>query len=130
LRHTGWPRLFHNRPLDIIVAAAQQPGLAWNEVYLLGQWQDTQLRSSAAVEAQIRVVLRGVDLMIDRATFTLAKTSYRSRCWLNTYWRDEFWLHEFRIVSCLKRYVDTWKRFICFYIQGSSLPTTTAPGDL
>jgi hypothetical protein len=55
--------------------------------------------------------------MIDRATSTLAKTSYRSRCWLNTYWKDTFWPHEFKIVKCLKRYVDVWKRFICYVFR-------------
>ncbi|KAH7231403.1 uncharacterized protein BKA55DRAFT_582699 [Fusarium redolens] len=90
LQHTGWPRLFHNRPLGIIAATAKKPKSAWNEDYLLGQWNDTALRSLAAVEAQLRIILRGVDLMVDRATFTLAQTSYRSRCWLNTYWKDNF----------------------------------------
>ncbi|EWZ78465.1 hypothetical protein FOWG_17287 [Fusarium oxysporum f. sp. lycopersici MN25] len=85
LQHTGCPRLFHNRPLGIIAATARKSKPAWNEDYLLGQWHDTALRSPAAVEAQLRVILRGVDLMVDRATFKLAKTSYRSRCWLNTY---------------------------------------------
>jgi type IV pilus biogenesis protein CpaD/CtpE len=63
----------------------KKPKPAWNEDYLLGQWHDTAPRSPAAVEAQLRVILRGVDLMVDRATFKLAKTSYRSQCWLNTY---------------------------------------------
>ncbi|KAH7186989.1 hypothetical protein DER44DRAFT_737016 [Fusarium oxysporum] len=85
LQHTGWPRLFHGRPLGIIATTAKRPRSAWNEDYLLGQWHDTALRSPAAVEAQLRAILCGVDLMIDRAVFTLAKTSYRSRCWLNTY---------------------------------------------
>jgi hypothetical protein len=35
------------------------------------------LRSPASVEAQLRIILRGVDLVVDRATFTLAKTSMR-----------------------------------------------------
>ncbi|KAH7187148.1 hypothetical protein DER44DRAFT_753975 [Fusarium oxysporum] len=114
LQHTGWPRLFHNRPLGIIAATARKPKPAWNEDYLLGQWHDTPLRSPAVVEAQLRVILRGVDIMVNRACFTLAKTSYRSRCWLNTYWKDTFWPHEFKAVNCLKRYVDVWKRFICY----------------
>ncbi|KAH7459229.1 hypothetical protein FOMA001_g20149 [Fusarium oxysporum f. sp. matthiolae] len=117
LQHTGWPRLFHNRPLGIIAATAKKPKSAWNEDYLLGQWHDMALRSPAPVEAQLRVILRGVDLMIDRATFTLAKTSYRSRCWLNTYWKDNFWPHEFKVVKCLERYVDVWKRFICYVFR-------------
>jgi hypothetical protein len=67
----------------------------------------------AAVEAQLRVILRGIDLMIDRAIFTLLETSCRSRCWMNTYWKDNFWPHEFKTVGCMRNYVDTWKRFIC-----------------
>lgn len=117
LQHTGWPRLFHSRPLGIIAATAKKPKPAWNENYLLGQWHDTVLRIPATKEAQLRVILHGVDLMIDRATSTLAKTSYRSRCWLNTYWKDTFWPHEFKIVKCLKRYVDVWKRFICYVFR-------------
>ncbi|KAJ9419832.1 hypothetical protein QL093DRAFT_2373348 [Fusarium oxysporum] len=42
----------------------------------VGQWHDTVPRSPAAVEARLRDILRGVGLMVDRATFTLAKTSY------------------------------------------------------
>jgi hypothetical protein len=117
LQHTGWPRLFHNRPLGIIAATARKPKPAWNEDYLLGQWHDTAVRSPAVVEAQLRVILRGVDIMVDRACFTLAKISYRSRCWLNTYWKDTFWPHEFKAVNCLKRYVDVWKRFICYVFR-------------
>ncbi|EXM13432.1 hypothetical protein FOTG_18113 [Fusarium oxysporum f. sp. vasinfectum 25433] len=123
LRHTGWSRLFHNRSLAIIAAAARKPKPAWNEDYLLGQWHDEPLRSPAAVEAQLRVILRGIDLMIDRATFTLLKTSYRSRCWMNTYWKDNFWPHEFRIVGCLRNYVDIWKRFICYMFRVSNFDT-------
>ncbi|EWY79522.1 hypothetical protein FOYG_17324 [Fusarium oxysporum NRRL 32931] len=117
LQHTEWPRLFHNRPLGIIAATARKPKPAWYEDYLLGQWHDTALRSPAVVEAQLRVILRGIDIMVDRASFTLAKTSYRSRCWLNTYWKDTFWPHEFKAVNCLKRYVDAWRRFICYVFR-------------
>jgi hypothetical protein len=117
LQHDGWPRLFRTRPLGIIAATAKKPKAAWNEDYLLGQWHDTALRSPAAVEALLRVILRGVDLMVDRATFTLAKTSYRSRRWLNTYWKDNFWPHEFKVVNCLKRYVDVWKVFIVMSLE-------------
>ncbi|KAF4331935.1 hypothetical protein FBEOM_14282 [Fusarium beomiforme] len=123
LRHTGWSRLFHNRSLAIIAAAARKPKPAWNEDYLLGQWHDEPLQSPAAVEAQLRVILRGIDLMIDRATFTLLKTSYRSRCWMNTYWKDNFWPHEFRIVGCLRNYIDIWKRFICYMFRVSNFDT-------
>ncbi|KAF5572192.1 hypothetical protein FPCIR_14349 [Fusarium pseudocircinatum] len=117
LQHTGWPRLFHDKSLGIIAATARKPKSAWNEDYLLGQWNDIALHCPAAVEVKLRIILRGVDLMVGRAKFTLAKTSYRSRCWLNTYWKDTFWPHEFRIVNCLRRYVDIWKRFICYVFR-------------
>ncbi|EXM15217.1 hypothetical protein FOTG_16432 [Fusarium oxysporum f. sp. vasinfectum 25433] len=55
--------------------------------------------------------------MVDQAAFMLARTSYKSRCWLNTYWKESFWPHEFKIVKCLKRYVDIWKRFICYVLR-------------
>ncbi|KAH7231095.1 hypothetical protein BKA59DRAFT_497663 [Fusarium tricinctum] len=42
LQHTGWPRLFHSRPLGIIAATAKKPKPAWNEDYLLGQWHNTR----------------------------------------------------------------------------------------
>ncbi|KAH7248459.1 hypothetical protein B0J15DRAFT_562961, partial [Fusarium solani] len=117
LQHTRWPELFHNRPLDIIAASARQPGPIRGEDYLLGQWKGTSFWSSADAEAQLRILLRGVDLMFDRATATLARTSYTSRCWLNTYSKDVFWPHAFRLVSCFKRYVSVWKRFICFIFR-------------
>ena len=117
LQHTRWPELFRNRPLDIIAASARQPGRVRGEDYLLGQWKGTSLWSSADAEAQLHVVLQGVDLMFDRATATLARTSYTSRCWLNTYSKDVFWPHAFRLVSCFKRYVSVWKRFICFIFR-------------
>ncbi|KAI5456257.1 hypothetical protein BGZ63DRAFT_397101 [Mariannaea sp. PMI_226] len=117
LQHTDWPRLFRNRPLDIISALSQQPGSVWNEDFILGLWQGTQVCSPAAVEAQLRIILRGIDLMFNRAKFTLAKTSYRSRCWLNTYWKDLFWPHEFRMVSSQKRYIAIWRRFFCFIFR-------------
>jgi hypothetical protein len=39
--------------------------------------------SSADIEAQLQVILRGLDLMFDRARATLDRTPYISRCWLN-----------------------------------------------
>ncbi|KAH7146941.1 hypothetical protein B0J13DRAFT_423957, partial [Dactylonectria estremocensis] len=69
--------LFRNRPLDRIAASSLQPRPAWNEDYLLGSWQGTQIWSPMAVEAQLRIILRGIDLMFDWAKFTLARTSYR-----------------------------------------------------
>ena len=80
-------------------------------------WKGTSLWSSADAEAQLHILLQGVDLMFDRATATLARTSYTSRCWLNTYSKDVFWPHAFRLVSCFKRYVSVWKRFICFIFR-------------
>ncbi|KAH7109142.1 hypothetical protein EDB81DRAFT_673020, partial [Dactylonectria macrodidyma] len=74
LQHTGWPQLFRNQPLDIIAASTLQPRPGYNEDYLLGSWQGTQVWSSVAVEAQLQIILRGVDLMFDRAKFTLART--------------------------------------------------------
>ncbi|KAH7196261.1 hypothetical protein BKA60DRAFT_470528, partial [Fusarium oxysporum] len=70
LQHTGWPRLIHGRPLVIIAATVKKPKPAWNEDYLLGQWHDTVPRSPAAVDARLRVILCGVGLMVNRATFT------------------------------------------------------------
>ncbi|KAH6982443.1 hypothetical protein EDB80DRAFT_254496 [Ilyonectria destructans] len=66
LQHTGWPQLFRNRPLDIIAASTLQPGPACNEDYLLGSWQGTQVWSSVAVEAQLQIILRGVQTCVYR----------------------------------------------------------------
>ncbi|KAH7109566.1 hypothetical protein B0J13DRAFT_402361, partial [Dactylonectria estremocensis] len=74
LQHTRWPELFRNRPLDVIAASAQQPGPARGEDYLLGQWKESPFWSSADTEAQLRILLQGLDVMFDRARATLART--------------------------------------------------------
>ncbi|KAH7109706.1 hypothetical protein EDB81DRAFT_672620, partial [Dactylonectria macrodidyma] len=79
LKHTRWPELFRNRPLDIITASARQPARGPNrdnEDYLLGAWRGVPLRSPAAAEARLRVLMRAVDDVFDRAEATLASTSY------------------------------------------------------
>ncbi|KAH6975556.1 hypothetical protein EDB80DRAFT_900130 [Ilyonectria destructans] len=56
LKHTRWPELFRNRPLDIITASARQPTRGPNrdnEDYLLGAWRRVPLRSPAAAEGGI-----------------------------------------------------------------------------
>ncbi|KAK8912076.1 hypothetical protein VCV18_012604 [Metarhizium anisopliae] len=75
LQHTRWPERFRNRPLDIITASSRLPARGCyeqNEDFTLGSWRGIPLRSSAAVEARIRVLMRAVDDMFDRAEATLA----------------------------------------------------------
>lgn len=117
LQHTRWPELFRNRPLDIIAAAARQPKLLGGGSYLLGRYQGSPLWSSAETEAQLRIILQGLDLMFDRARATVDRTPYMSRCWLNTYSKDTFWPHGFRIIPSFKAYLAIWKRFICFVFR-------------
>ncbi|KAJ3454070.1 hypothetical protein MRS44_018702 [Fusarium solani] len=117
LQHTRWPELFRNRPLDIIAAAARQPKLLGGGSDLLGRYQGSPLWSSAETEAQLRIILQGLDLMFDRARATVDRTPYMSRCWLNTYSKDTFWPHGFRIIPSFKAYLAIWKRFICFVFR-------------
>jgi hypothetical protein len=42
LKHTQWPSLFRNRPLDIVSASAQKPRSSLNDDYLLGHWRGTR----------------------------------------------------------------------------------------
>lgn len=74
LEHTGWPQLFRNRPIDIISTSAQLPGRAWDEDYELGPWRGITLCSSAAKEAELRLLVRAVDHMFDRAKAIAAYT--------------------------------------------------------
>ncbi|PNP52709.1 hypothetical protein FNYG_15809 [Fusarium nygamai] len=117
LRHTRWPDLFRNRSLEVISTTAQQPDFIQGQDYLLGKWKGSSVESSAEAEAQLRILLQGVDIMFNRVMATMARTSYTSRCWLNTYSRNDFWPHPFRAVLCLKRYMSVWKRLICFVFR-------------
>ncbi|RFN43385.1 hypothetical protein FIE12Z_12378 [Fusarium flagelliforme] len=79
LQHTRWAELFCNRPLDIIAASAQQPAFQRSGRYMLGQWQGFPLWSSAEIEAQLRIILQGLDLIFDRTRATLDRTpSYQA----------------------------------------------------
>jgi hypothetical protein len=73
---------------------------------MLGQWQGFPLWSSAEIEAQLRIILQGLDLMFDRARATLDRTPYVSRCWLNTFSKDAFWPHGFQVIPSFK---DIWR---------------------
>ncbi|KAL5611084.1 hypothetical protein FOBRF1_007201 [Fusarium oxysporum] len=117
LQHTRWPDLFRNRSLEVISTTAQQPDFVQGQDYLLGKWKESSVESSAEAEAQLRILLHGVDIMFNRVMATMARTSYTSRCWLNTYSRNDFWPHPFRAVLCLKRYISVWKRLICFVFR-------------
>ncbi|KJK85167.1 hypothetical protein H633G_10998 [Metarhizium anisopliae BRIP 53284] len=66
LQHTRWPERFRNRPLDIITASSRLPARGCYEQngdFTLGSWRGIPLRSSAAVEARIRVLMRAIDDM-------------------------------------------------------------------
>ncbi|KAF4332255.1 hypothetical protein FBEOM_13948 [Fusarium beomiforme] len=68
LRHTRWPDLFRNRPLEVITTSAQQPDFVEGQDYLLGQWKGALIKSSAEVETQLRILLQGVVLMFNRCS--------------------------------------------------------------
>jgi hypothetical protein len=106
LKHTQWPSLFQNRPLDVISATAQKPGSSPNDDYLLGRWRGTPLRSPAVNKAKLRILIRSADQMFERAGATLARTSYRWRYWLNTYHKDSFWTTAFRALPSQHNYIS------------------------
>jgi hypothetical protein len=85
LKHTKWPVLFRDRPLDILTASTLQPAARCDDDYYLGCWSGTPFSSSAANEAKLWVLMHAVDQMFVRAEETLAHTYYRLRCWLQTY---------------------------------------------
>ncbi|RBA11840.1 hypothetical protein FPRO05_14192 [Fusarium proliferatum] len=122
LRHTGWVELFRDRSLAIIAATAKQAAPQWSRNYLLGQWQGSPMWSSAETEAQLQIILHGLDLMFDRARATLDRTPYISRRWLNTFAKDAFWPHGFCVIPSFKRYLAIWKRFICFVFRVLQYP--------
>jgi hypothetical protein len=76
LKHTQWPSLFRNRPLDIISASAQKPRPSCNDDYLLGHWRGSPVWSPAVNEAKLRILMKAVDQVFERAGATLACTSY------------------------------------------------------
>jgi hypothetical protein len=117
LKHTKWPDLFQNRPLDIITASAQQPRPSRDEDYLLGHWHGTPLWSPAANEAKIRILMKAVDQMFERAIATLACTNYRLRCWLATYRKDSFRSCAFHLVLSQKKNTSSWKQFISYVFR-------------
>ena len=70
LKYTQWPSLFRNRPLDIISASAQKPRPLCNDEYLLGHWHGGPVWSPAVNEAKLRILMRAVDQMFERAGAT------------------------------------------------------------
>lgn len=126
LKHTGWPEFFEGRPLDIITASAIQPTAGPNrdrEHLLLGSWQGIPIWSSAGAEARLRILMQAVDDIFDRAEATLARTSYRSRCWISSYWRDTFYTRPLRVLPprTKARYKSKWKEFICYLFRAIAL---------
>ncbi|KID83870.1 hypothetical protein MGU_08842 [Metarhizium guizhouense ARSEF 977] len=126
LQHTRWPERFRNRPLDIITASSRLPARGCYEQngdFPLGSWRGIPLRSSAAVEARIRVLMRAIDDMFDRAEATLACTSYQSRCWLTSYRSGVSRNRPLRVMpsSTGRQYKSKWKRFICYIFRALEL---------
>ncbi|KAM6513550.1 hypothetical protein FALCPG4_015947 [Fusarium falciforme] len=126
LLHTKWPELFRNRPVDIIAASTRQPAQGPNqnnEDYVLGVWRGIPLRSPAAAEARLRLLMRAVDDIFDRAEATLACTSYRSRCWLSSYWQETFCNRPLRILPrrTREKYKSRWKHFTCYLFRAFAL---------
>ncbi|KAI5456177.1 hypothetical protein BGZ63DRAFT_367553, partial [Mariannaea sp. PMI_226] len=113
LKHTEWPQRFCNRPLDIITASTRLPvrgTYIYKEDLVLGKWRGELLRSTAASEARMRVLIHAVDDMFNRAEDTLACTPYQSRCWLTSYQQRVF-----RHRPLPRGYKSKWKKFI-YYI--------------
>ena len=94
LKHTKWPKLFRNRPLEIIAVSTRPPAEPrddQNKDYILGAWQGAQLRSPGAAERRLRLLIWAIEDMFDQVEATLLHTSYRSRYWLTSYYQKIFW---------------------------------------
>lgn len=125
LRHTGWPVLLANRPLDILVASTLPPAARVDEDYYLGHWAGSALMSSRANEAKLRLILHGIDEMFNRAEKTLTCTAYRLRCWLQTYHQRHFRPVAFKQLgtkSSRMGYLSLWKQFICYVFRVWATP--------
>jgi hypothetical protein len=119
LKHTMWPVLFRDRPLDILTASTLQPAKCDGENYL-GQWLGLPFTSPDVNEAKLRVLMQAVDQMFIRAEQTLEHTHYRLRCWLQTYHERHFRPVAFdRLRSKRSRadYISMWKHFICYVFR-------------
>lgn len=114
-----------NRPIKIITATARLPSRSsWsNERYLLVDWRGLPVYSSAVTERRIRLLMIGVDDMFNRANATLACTPYRSRCWMTSYWKDEFRHRPLRPLppSTRQTYKAMWKQFLCIILRALAL---------
>ena len=126
LKHTGWPQRFWNRPLDVITASAKLPvrgTSAYEEDLVLGRWKGELLYSTGASENRMRVLMRAVDDMFDRAENTLESTPYQSRCWLTSYRQGMFRHRPLRIMSAAtaRGYKSKWKKFICYIFRAFDL---------
>ncbi|KAJ3455783.1 hypothetical protein MRS44_017265 [Fusarium solani] len=88
-----------------------------------GVWRGVPLRSPAAAEARLRLLMRAVDDIFDRAEATLACTSYRSRCWLSSYWQETFCNRPLRILPrrTREKYKSRWKHFTCYLFRAFAL---------
>ncbi|KJZ68948.1 hypothetical protein HIM_11664 [Hirsutella minnesotensis 3608] len=125
LRHTRWPETFRDRPLDIITAAASLPQrFCSDEDVLLGFWHGTPIKFPAADESRLRLLMRAVDWMFDRAEATLIRTGYRHRCWISSYWENTFWTRPLpkHPEATRRRYISKWKRFLCFAFRTLRFP--------
>ncbi|PWI64550.1 hypothetical protein PCL_09563 [Purpureocillium lilacinum] len=67
--------------------------------------------------------MQAVDDIFDRAEATPARTSYRSRCWISSYWRDTFYTRPLRVLPMRTkaRYKSKWKEFICYLFRAIAL---------
>jgi hypothetical protein len=119
LKHTKWPILFRDRPLDILTASALQPTKCDGDYYL-GQWSGMPFTSPAINEAKLRILMQAVDQMFVRAKETLKHTHYRLRCWLQTYHERHFRPVAFDSLRSKKSrtdYISMWKHFICYVFE-------------
>ena len=125
LKHTGWPIILANRPLDILTASTLPPAAKSNDDYYLGHWAGLALIRYGANEAKLRHVLQAVDQMFDRADSTLACTTYRLRCWLQTYHQRHFRPMAFKQLGTKSSrigYISIWKQFICYVFRVWATP--------
>jgi hypothetical protein len=125
LKHTCWPILQKNRPLDILTASTLPPSKRPIDDYYLGRWTNRSVESPKANEAKLQILMRAVDQMFERAYETLDHTHYRLRCWLQTYHQRHFRPVAFKQLGTKASragYISIWKQFICYVFRSWATP--------
>ena len=127
LRGCEWSKWFANRPLALIVVAAQQPSVTHNQDFVLGTWQGVDHISPVADERVLRYLVTVVNLMLIHYEETLYKTPRVLRCWMKS-WSSLYLLYPLDMVqkeTTQRRYHSYFQRFLCYIYRIWHLATRT-----